>query len=55
MEKKPLPRLITGNDLITLGFEEGPIIGKILNDIREKQINGEMTFKEQALGYAKSA
>jgi len=52
--KKPLPRLITGNDLITLGFEEGPIIGKILNDIREKQINGEMTFKEQALGYAKN-
>lgn len=52
--KKPLPRLITGNDLIKLGFEEGPIIGKILNDIREKQINGEMTLSEEALGYARN-
>jgi tRNA nucleotidyltransferase/poly(A) polymerase len=52
--KKPLPRLITGNELMDLGFEEGPIIGKILNDIREKQINGEMTLQEEALSYASS-
>ena len=47
--KKPLPKLITGNELMALGFEEGPIIGKILNEIREKQISGEMTLKEEAL------
>ena len=46
--------IITGNDLLTLGFEEGPIIGKILNNIREKQINGEITLKEQALGFARN-
>jgi tRNA nucleotidyltransferase/poly(A) polymerase len=50
--KKPLPKLITGNELMAIGFEEGPIIGKILNDIREKQISGEMTLKEEALRHA---
>lgn len=50
--KEPLPRLITGNELMALGFEEGPTIGKILNDIREKQISGEMALKEDALHYA---
>ena len=52
--KKPLPKLITGNELMAIGFEEGPIIGKVLNDIREKQISGEMTLKEEALRHASS-
>ena len=51
-KKKPLPKLINGRDLIALGFQEGPQIGKILNDIREKQIAGEMSEKEEALRYA---
>lgn len=51
-KKKPLPKLINGHDLIALGFQEGPRIGKILNDIREKQIAGEMSEKEEALRYA---
>jgi hypothetical protein len=50
--KEPLPRLVSGHELMALGFVEGPIIGKILNNIREKQINGEMTLKEEALQYA---
>ena len=52
--KEPLPRLVSGHELIALGFEQGPIIGKILSNIREKQINGEMTLKEEALYYASS-
>jgi len=52
--KEPLPRLVIGDDLIWLGFTEGPSIGKCLNDIREKQIAGEMTDSEQALAYAKA-
>jgi len=51
-KKEPLPKLINGYDLIALGFREGPQIGKILNDIREKQIAGEMNEKEEALSYA---
>ncbi len=52
--KKPLPRLINGNDLISLGFVRGPDIGRCLNDIREKQIIGEMTYPGQAFAYAKA-
>lgn len=51
--QKPLPRLVTGHDLLALGFEEGPRVGKVLDDIREKQISGEMTSREEALGYAR--
>jgi len=51
--KTPLPRLVTGDDLLAIGFEEGQFIGKVLNEIREKQINGEMSLKEEALQYAR--
>ena len=51
-KKKPLPKLINGRDLIALGFQEGPKIGKILKNIREKQIAGEISEKEEALRYA---
>lgn len=51
--QKPLPRLVTGHDLLALGFEEGPRIGKILNDIREKQIGGELTQREEAINFAR--
>ncbi len=51
-KKKPLPRLINGNELKAIGFEEGPIIGQILNEIREKQINEEITLKDEAISYA---
>jgi hypothetical protein len=52
-KQKPLPRLVTGHDLLAIGFEEGPLIGKVLNDIREKQIGGELIQKEETLSYAR--
>ncbi|OPY78937.1 MAG: Poly(A) polymerase I precursor [Syntrophorhabdus sp. PtaU1.Bin153] len=52
--REPLPRLITGHDLLTLGLAQGPSIGKVLEDIREKQISGEFTGREEALTYAKN-
>jgi hypothetical protein len=48
----PLPRIVTGRDLIAIGFEEGPALGEVLREIRGKQIAGEITEKEQALEYA---
>ncbi len=51
--KIPLPGLVNGNDLIALGFAQGPRIGKCLNEIREQQIAGEMTDKDQARAYAR--
>jgi hypothetical protein len=52
--KEPLPKLLNGNDLIALGFVQGPAIGSCLADIREKQITGEMTDIEQARAYAET-
>jgi tRNA nucleotidyltransferase/poly(A) polymerase len=52
--KKPLPKLLNGHDLISLGFVQGPAIGSCLDDIREKQITGEMTDCDQAREYARN-
>ena len=52
--EEPLPRLMSGRDLIGLGFVQGPSIGKCLNNIREKQIAGEMTDRDQAFTYAQA-
>lgn len=51
--KTPLPRLISGHDLIALGYTQGPELGRVLEEVREKQIAGEITEKDVALRYAR--
>ncbi len=51
-EIKPEP-LITGNDLIALGLKPGPIFSKILNAIKDEQLEQKITTKEEALKKAK--
>ena len=51
--REPLPRLVNGYDLLAMGFSEGPRIGRILDNIREKQVSGEITEKTAALEYAR--
>ena len=50
-EKKIIhpPPLITGHDVMALGYSPGPKIGEILNAIREQQIEGRIRTKEEAL------
>lgn len=48
-----LPRIITGNDLIALGYSRGPIFRTILTDIEDQQLEGDITNKIQALEYLK--
>ena len=43
------PLLITGHDVMALGYPSGPRIGEILNFVREKQIGGEIKTREEAL------
>ena len=43
--KEPLPRLITGHDLLALGFRPGPLVGAVLAQVRERQIAGEMKIQ----------
>jgi len=52
-EISKLPKLITGNDLIEMGFLQGPIFRTILEDIQEKQLEETINSREQALSYVK--
>ncbi|MGC8743676.1 MAG: CCA tRNA nucleotidyltransferase [Verrucomicrobiia bacterium] len=53
-EKALPPTLISGEDLKQLGFTEGVELGRVLKEIREKQLLDEITTPEQAIEYAKS-
>jgi len=54
--KKELPKsLINGNDIIKeFNLSPGPRIGKLLDLIREEQLNGRLNSKKQALEFLKS-
>ncbi|MBM4325325.1 MAG: HD domain-containing protein, partial [Deltaproteobacteria bacterium] len=43
------PPLVSGYDVMALGYPSGPKVGEILNFIREKQIEGEIKTREEAL------
>ncbi len=43
------PRLVTGDDLISLGFKPGPPFHAILEAVEEAQLNGKVSTREAAL------
>jgi poly(A) polymerase len=43
------PPLLTGNDLIAGGLEPGPLFKRLLDAVREAQLEGTVTTREQAL------
>jgi poly(A) polymerase len=45
------PRLLTGNDLIAMGFVPGPRIGETLRALETAQLEGEVTTREQATAW----
>ncbi len=47
------PPLLTGNDLIGLGMKPGPALGKVLSEIREKQLQGELKTAAEAREWVK--
>ena len=51
-EIKPEP-LVNGNDLIAFGLKPGPIFSKILDAIKDEQLEHKITTKEEALKRAK--
>ena len=55
LEKQPRirPPLLTGDDLIALGMKPGPALGALLAEIREKQLQDELTTKAQARKWAR--
>ncbi|MGH7198440.1 MAG: CCA tRNA nucleotidyltransferase [Candidatus Omnitrophota bacterium] len=52
-EIKPKP-LIKGGDLLSMGFPESPLIGKILRAVEERQLEGKLSTREEALAWVKS-
>jgi poly(A) polymerase len=44
-------RLLTGEDILGLGYAAGPVVGKILASVEEAQLNGELTSKEEAISF----
>jgi poly(A) polymerase len=43
------PPLVTGHDLVRHGLEPGPLFGKLLDHIREAQLDGKIRSKREAL------
>jgi len=46
-------RLLTGHDLIAMGFAEGKIIGKIIAALEEEQLEGRIGTKEEAIRFVR--
>lgn len=56
LEEKPeiRPPLLTGDDLIALGLKPGPALGALLAEIRERQLQDELTSAEEAREWVKN-
>jgi putative nucleotidyltransferase with HDIG domain len=54
LERKPAldPPLITGADLIALGMKPGPMLGALLHQIRDKQLQEELKTPDEARAWA---
>jgi poly(A) polymerase len=53
-EEDLLPEpLVTGHDLIEMGFEPGPMFGEVLDEVRDAQLDEEVTTREEALKLAR--
>lgn len=48
------PRLLNGNDLITLGYVPGKIIGDILVALENEQLEGRIKTKQEAMKYVEA-
>ena len=47
------PRLISGNDLIGMGFKPGPAFKNILKELEDLQLDGEIADREAAIEYVR--
>jgi len=46
----PVP-LVSGNDLIAMGFAPGPLFKEILTRVEDEQLDGRLTTTQQALDF----
>jgi hypothetical protein len=48
------PPLVTGHDLMALGWKPGPQFGPMLEAVQTAQLEGTLTTKEEALAWLKT-
>jgi poly(A) polymerase len=48
------PRLLTGDDLISLGFTRGKILGDILRTLEDEQLEGRIKTTEEARNFVRA-
>ncbi len=52
---KPLPKLIDGKEIMQiLGLNQSPALGKIINELQEAQLNGDVITKDDAVNFIKN-
>jgi poly(A) polymerase len=49
------PKILTGKDLIAMGFKPGPIFTVIMTDVEDRQLEGVILDSEKAKNYVRSA
>ena len=50
---RPPEPLLRGRDLLALGMTPGPAMGRILQAVYERQLDGEVTSLDEAIGEAR--
>src|SRR5882724_10352003 len=50
---KPQP-FLTGHDLLALGLKPGPLVGQILHEVEEMQLEERLTSRDEALEFART-
>jgi poly(A) polymerase len=53
-EPEPPARLITGEDLIALGYKPGPIFGKILEAVEDQHLENPELTRDEAIDFVRS-
>lgn len=48
------PRLITGDDLLDLGYRAGPLFKQILQSVEDAQLEGKLVGRQQALEFVRA-
>ncbi len=48
------PKLLTGDDLLLMGYRQGPVFGQILATVEDAQLEGKVETKEEAAQFVRS-
>jgi tRNA nucleotidyltransferase/poly(A) polymerase len=48
------PKLLTGDDLLAMGYRQGPVFGQILGTLEDAQLEGKVGTKEDAAQFVRS-